>query len=120
MSAVTALKILPISSGARGNDLLERGVVHVDLYGVDFIPWEPESFKFALEYTLVLGLVDSHDEAAEHVDPHLLKRGVNTLQDRSSVALKLLTGQARCAVNGHELCHADTPTVVSSSASRLR
>src|SRR5579859_3427305 len=102
--------------------MLQRSVVHVDLYGVDFIPGEPEPFEFTLESGLVIGLIDGHDEATEHVHPHLLKSGVHAFEDRSSVALEFVAREAGCAVNGHELGHAgsDSSPVAMSSVSRLR
>jgi hypothetical protein len=86
-------------------------MVHMDLHGVDLIPRKAESLEFAFESGLVVGLVDGHDEAVEHVDPHLLKRGVNALEDWRRVSLEFVPRQAGCAVNGHELCHvrSDTP-----------
>src|SRR6185295_2653113 len=75
----------PWPSGLGGDDVLQGGVVQVHLHGMDFIPRKTESLEFALECGLVVRLVDGHDEAAEHIHPHLFKPGLLALQDGTSV-----------------------------------
>src|SRR5215831_1773115 len=82
--------VMLVLSGAGADDLPQRRVVHVHLHSVDFVPRKAKPFEFALERGLVLRLVDGDDEAAEHVDPHLLECGVNAFEHGGSVALQLV------------------------------